>query len=976
LEPGLTIAHYRILSSLGQGGMGVVYVAEDLRLGRRVALKFLAENSARDPIAFQRLQREARTACRLNHPNICTIHEVEEYERQPVIVMELLEGQTLKERLRETPLTFQQVLEIATQVADALEVAHSAGIIHRDIKPANIFMTKRGAVKVLDFGLAKLVPRMSEGTEAATTPEALEESLTAVGVIPGTTTYMSPEQIKGDELDFRTDLFSLGIVLYEMATGQQPFKKKNAVLTMEAILNLRPKPASSLNPEIPGEFDSILDKLLEKDRTQRYQTTNFLREALEQVKQSKLAVRKTPSPQKLEMLDQAAGELFDTVQIFQQRTGKQTPTRQRSIPRVWKIAVAAFGVFIFIAGILFYSHRSTALRETDSIVLADFENKTGDPVFDDTLKQALAVDLGQSPFLNIISDRKMTATLLLMGRSPDKPVTGAVARELCQRVGSKAMLAGSISALGSTYVIGLNAINCSSGETLVREQVEAHRKEDVLKALGNAATDMRGKLGESLSSIQRFAAPIEEATTPSLEALQAYSMARRAAYAKGDIAAIPYYQRALELDPNFALTYRGLAVSYSNLGQTTRALENVKKAFDLRERVSEREKYAITARYYSDFTGELEKANQAYELFEQSYPRDFLATLNLADNYMRLGEWQKALASQEESLKEEPNSSVSNSNLAWMQLALERPDDAAATLKQALARHMDSLFLRLALYQTAFIKGDNKKMDEQLAWARGRAGEEDWLLSTQSDTQAYFGHLTKARELSKQAVTSGIHADARETAALWQANAALREAEFGNLNPARQYALSALSLVEGKAVESVAAMTFAQAGDTAQATKVAEKLNRGFAQDTIIQGYWLPSIRAAIELHGNNHSKAIEILQTTAPYELCQSQPFQLGMLYPIYLRGQAFLQAGQGTEAAGEFQKIIDHRGIVLNFPLGALAHLGLGRAYALRGNTTAARAAYQDFFALWKDADPDIPILRQAKGEYATLQRLGTTN
>jgi len=481
---------------------------------------------------------------------------------------------------------------------------------------------------------------------------------------------------------------------------------------------------------------------------------------------------------------------------------------------------------------------------------------------------------------------------------------------------------------------------------------------------------MRHKLGESLTSMRQFDTPIEEATTSSLEALKAYSMARRAGYAKGDVAAIPYYQRALELDPNFALAYRGLEVSYVNLGQTTRALDNVKKAFDLRERVSERERYAITARYYSDFTGEVEKANQTYGLFAQSYPRDFLATLNLADNYMRLGQWQKALGSQEESLKKEPNSAVSNSNLAWIQLALDRPNDAQTTLDQALSRHIDSVFLRLALYQTAFVKGDNKKMEEQLAWAAERVGEEDWLLSAESDTEAYFGHLSKARELSKQAVTSGIHADAKETAALWQANAALREAEFGNVNPARQYAQAALALIEGRAVESVAALTFAQGGDTAQATKLAEKLNKDFPQDTVIQGYWLPSIRAAIELHRNNHSKAIEILQASAPYELCQSQPFQLGMLYPIYLRGQSYLLAQQGKEAATEFQKIIDHRGIVLNFPLGALAHLELARAYLLEGDKTKASAAYQDFLVLWKDADTDIPIYQQAKAEYAKLQ------
>jgi Tfp pilus assembly protein PilF len=620
--------------------------------------------------------------------------------------------------------------------------------------------------------------------------------------------------------------------------------------------------------------------------------------------------------------------------------------------------------------LLFYSRRSTALTEKDDIVLADFDNKTGDPVFDETLKQALAVDLGQSPFLNIVSDRKVMAASRLMGRAPDQPVSGEVAREVCQRVGAKAMLAGSISALGNDYVIGLNAINCGTGDALVKQQVEAAGKEHVLKALGNAATDMRGRLGESLVSVQKFDTPIEEATTSSLEALKAYSMGRRVWNSRGDAAALPYYQRALELDPNFALAYRVLSVAYQNLGQTTLGMESAKRAFELRERVSEHEKYAIAARYYSYSTGELEKANEIYLLYAQSYPRDVLPVVNLGDVYMLLGKYEKSSPATEAALHLEPNSAMANSNLAWAQLALNHPDTAKATLEQAMARNMDSVFLRLALYQTAFLRSDRETMERQLLWATGRPREEDWLFSTQSDTEAYFGRLGQAREFSRRAVESAEHAGANETAALWQADAAAREAEFGNATSARQNATAALALAPGRDVKCVTALALARAGDTMRAQKLADSLNQDFPRSSLVQGYWLPAIRAAIELNAKNGANAIETLRAAAQYELGQNEPFQFGTLYPIYLRGQAYLLANQGKEAAAEFQKIIDHRGIVLNFPLGALAHLGLARAYLLEGDKTKAGAAYQDFLTLWKDADIDIPIYQQAKAEYAKLQ------
>jgi serine/threonine protein kinase/tetratricopeptide (TPR) repeat protein len=937
---GQTISHYRILRKLGSGGMGVVYEAEDLRLHRHVAVKFLPDAMVRDQKALLRLEREARAASALNHPNICTIYEVEEHDHQPVIVMEMLDGETLKERISRGSVSTHEVLEFGIQASEALDAAHAKGIIHRDIKPGNIFIVGGRRIKILDFGLAKKIA--SDVLEN----ESDEESLTAEGVIPGTTGYMSPEQARGEEVDTRTDLFSLGVVLYEMATGTRPFLGKNRVILMDAILNARPVVPSHVNHALPSSFDAIIGKLLEKDRTLRYQHADDLGSDLKRLK-----------------LETDSGQIA---------VAAVAPAAHRKNRRSgWKLSVSGVLAILSLVGVFLYVRRPHALTEKDTIVLADFENKTGDDVFDETLKQALAVDLSQSPFLNILSDRKVTETLRLMGREPTQRVTGEVARELCQRVGSKAMLEGSISSLGDEYVLGLNAINCSTGDVLVADQARTSGKSEVLKAIDKSASVLRNKLGESLASVQKFSTPVEEATTSSLEALKAYSIGRRVFFQNGDAPAVPYYERAIELDPNFAMAYTALAVSYDNLGQATRATENASAAFKLRERVSEGERYRISAYYYTDVTGELDKARQTYELWRQSYPRDILPPGNLGDLYMKLGQWEKALRETQEVGRLEPNSAVYNSNLAEIQLALNRINEASATLNQALARKLDDRELRFSIYETAFLLNDQQTMRQQLAWAAGRAGEEDWLLSAQADTEAYFGRLVSAREFSQRAISSGEHAGAKEAAALWQVDAALREAEFGNRELARQGALAALALMPGRDVRSVAGLALARAGETVPAQKLAEVLNKEWPLHTVVQGYWLPCIRAAIAINAKNPAMALQILRNAPPYELSQSYPFLLGMLYPIYLRGQAYLLMYQGKEAAAEFQEIIDHRGIVLNFPLGALAHLGLGRAYALQGDTAQARAAYQDFFTLWKDADPDIPILSQAKNEVVKLSR-----
>ncbi len=976
VKAGTKLGHYEIRSKIGAGGMGEVYLAIDTELDRTVAIKILPTALAADAQRLQRFVQEAKAASALNHPHILTIYEIGVTGNSRFIATEFIDGDTLRPHIG-AGMKLAEVLEIAIQACGALAAAHAAGIIHRDIKPENIMVRRDGYIKVLDFGLAKLTEPKGSTTDTEAPTKAMVN--TGAGTVMGTANYMSPEQAKGTHIDERSDLWSLGAVLYEMVTGHVPFAGETPTETISLILQKEPAPLVRYAHEVPDELERIATKALTKDREERYQTAKDMLIDLRHLKRKlevDAEIDRTVPPELRAAVSTggapggsstASGAVAATSVPSTPHGASSAEYIVSEIRRHKKAAVLIAGIVIVAvvaAGLFYLSRKKPALTEKDTVLLADFVNTTGEPVFDGTLKQALAVQLGQSPFLNIFPDERVNETLRFMGKAANERITKDVAKEICARQGLKAMIIGSIASLGSHYVVTIEAINAQAGDAIAREQSEAENKEQVLKALGKAASQLREKLGESLGSIKKFDAPIEQATTSSLEALKAFSQGNEQRIIGNQAESIPFYKRAVELDPNFALAYARLAVAYNNQFQTELAAQYSQKAYDLRDRVSERERFYISEKYTSYVTGDREEAVNVLKAWAQSYPNDYIPHNNLAVNYSLFGQFEDALKESREAVRLSPNNTTAQGNYVENFIKLNRFDEARQVLEQTLGQNPDRPTYRFYSFQLAFIRGDQDTMKRELDWWSKRPAETD-VLDYQAGTSAFYGQWQKARDFSRRSIEMMLSQERKENAGQTETFLSFFEAVLGRCPQAKEGVARGVALSRDRIGLGSAAMALAYCNELGQAQSFADELQKRFPKDTPTIGVLTPMVRAAREMNRGNSAQAIEILRPASRFELGNVAGFWM-----TYIRGEIYLRQKAGSDAAAAFQKILDHRGIEPLSPLYPLAHLGLARASVLSGDTAKARKEYQDFLALWKDADADLPVWQQAQDEYAKLK------